>query len=311
MGNHVAKHASGLNKLLVDDKIDAEILLDEPAASHTTYQCGGNFKYFATANTISALQQILRTCEESGVEAFIIGKGSNLLVSDSGFDGMVVQLGVDFRHAKLDETETHIIAGAGVAFAKVSQMAYSNNLSGLEFSVGIPGTIGGALGMNAGTGGVGLCDVVSSVSILDKNNNWSLSKMTKENFSYGYHHSSLSDFGVAVECEIPLTKTVTSNLKTAMEEKLRKRNETQPIGHNCGSVFKNPEGDSAGRLIEECGLKGMRIGGAEVSTLHANFFPNVEGAKAQDVYSLIRLAQSEVKAKFGIELEPEVQLLGF
>ena len=311
MSNHVAKHASGLNQLLVDENIDAEITLDEPAATHTTYQCGGNFKYFATANTISALQQILRTCAASGVDVFIIGKGSNLLVSDSGFDGMVVQLGVDFRHAKLDETQTRIIAGAGVAFAKVSQMAYSNNLSGLEFSVGIPGTIGGALGMNAGTGGIGLCDVVSSVSILDANNNWSLTKMTKENFSHGYHQSSITKHGIAVECEIPLIKTVTSNLKNAMEEKLRKRNESQPLGHNCGSVFKNPEGDSAGRLIEECGLKGTRIGGAEISRLHANFFPNVDNAKAQDVMSLIRLAQGQVKAKFGIDLEPEVQFLGF
>lgn len=311
MSNHIPKHADALSRLLVDENIDAEILLDEPAASHTTYHCGGNFKYYACANSISALQQILRTCDASGVETYIIGKGSNLLVSDDGFDGMAVSLGVDFRNVKLIEEKQMIVAGAGVSFAKVSQMAYSNNLSGLEFSVGIPGTIGGALGMNAGTGGVGLCDVVSSVAVLDARENWALRKMTKENFSYGYHYSSLSEVGVAVECEIPLTKTVTSNLKTSMEEKLRKRNESQPLGHNCGSVFKNPEGDSAGRLIEECGLKGMRIGGAEISELHANFFPNVDNAKAHDVFSLIRLAQSEVKEKFGVELEPEVQLLGF
>ena len=311
MSNHAPKHASGLDRLLLNDAIDAEILLDEPASAHTTYQCGGNFKYFATANSISALQQILRTCEEGGVETYIIGKGSNLLVADSGFDGMAVALGMDFRHANLDEDAQTIVAGAGVSFAKVSQMAYSNNMSGLEFSVGIPGTIGGALGMNAGTCGVGLCDVVLSVSILDASENWRLRKLTKEDFNYGYHHSTIADFGVAVECAIPLTKTVTSNLKTDMEEKLRKRNATQPLGHNCGSVFKNPEGDSAGRLIEECGLKGKRIGGAEISELHANFFPNVDGASAQDVVDLINLAQSEVETKFGVKLEPEVQLLGF
>ena len=311
MAEHIPKHADALSRLLVDASIDAEILLDEPASAHTTYQCGGNFKYFATANSISALQQILRTCKEAGVETYIVGKGSNLLVSDSGFDGMAVQLGIDFRHAKLSENETSIVAGAGVAFAKVSQMAYSNNLSGLEFSVGIPGTIGGALGMNAGTGGVGLCDVVSSVSILSSQNNFVLTKMTKEDFGHGYHYSCISECGVAVECEIPLTKTVTSNLKKEMEEKLKKRNATQPLGHNCGSVFKNPEGESAGRLIEECGLKGRRIGGAEISELHANFIPNVNDAKSSDVMALIRLAQSEVKAKFGIDLEPEVQLLGF
>ena len=308
---HAPKHASSLSKLLVDESIDAEILLDEPAAAHTTYQCGGNFKYFATVDSISALQQIMRTCEESGVETYIIGKGSNLLVADSGFDGMAVQLGLDFRHIKLLEETSTIVAGAGVAFAKVSQLAYSNNLSGLEFSVGIPGTVGGALGMNAGTSGIGLCDVVSSVSILDAKKGYALKKMAKDEFNFGYHHSSIGDFGIAVECEIPLTKTLTSNLKSAMEEKLRKRNESQPIGHNCGSVFKNPEGDSAGRLIEECGLKGKRIGGAEISKLHANFFPNVDGASAQDVKDLIDIARGEVLKKFGIELEPEVQLLGF
>ena len=233
MTNHTPKHASGLNRLLLDDSIDAEILLDEPASSHTTYQCGGNFKYFATANTISALQQILRTCKACGVKTYVIGRGSNLLVSDEGFDGMAVSLGMDFRHAKLDEDKSIIVAGAGVSFAKVSQMAYSNNLSGLEFSVGIPGTIGGALGMNAGTGGVGLCDVISTVSILDETENWRLRKLTKVDFTYGYHHSSIGDFGVSVECEIPLTKTATSNLKAEMEKKLRKRHETQPLGHNC------------------------------------------------------------------------------
>lgn len=305
------KHADSLSKLLLSKEIDAEILIDEPASAHTTYQCGGNFRFFATANSISALQQILRTCGECGVETYIVGKGSNLLVSDSGFDGMAVQLGRDFRHCKLIEETSTIVAGAGVAFAKVSQIAYSNNLSGLEFSVGIPGTVGGALGMNAGTGGVGLCDVVSTASVLDEKNSYALTKLARDDFNFGYRESSIRDVGIAVECEIPLKQTLTSNLKSEMEEKLRMRNESQPIGHNCGSVFKNPEGDSAGRLIEECGLKGKRCGGAEISELHANFIPNVEDAKSQDVMDLINLAQSEVMKKFGIKLEPEVQLLGF
>lgn len=311
MTSNAPKHASELSRLLLDEELDAEILFDEPASSHTTYRCGGNFRYFASANSIFALQQILRCCESSGVQTFIIGKGSNLLVSDSGFDGMAVQLGVDFRNAKFDESSSTIISGAGVSFAKISQMAYVNNLSGLEFSVGIPGTVGGALGMNAGTGGVGLCDVVSYVSLLDKKDNYSLKKLSKDEFSFGYRTSSLSEIGVAVECEIPLTLAENSNLKFEMEKKLRKRNESQPLGHNCGSVFKNPQGESAGRLIEECGLKGKRIGGAEISSLHANFFPNVDDAKAQDVFDLIELAKSEVYAKFGIELEAEVKLLGF
>ena len=306
-----AKHANAFDQLIMDEKIDAEFFIDEPASKHTTYSCGGPFKHFAVANTISSLQQIMRTCKECNVETFLIGKGSNLLVADSGFDGMVVSLGIDFRHTKLDEKTNTIIAGAGVSFAKVSQLAYTNNLSGLEFSVGIPGTVGGALGMNAGTEGVGLCDVVSSVSILDKRDNYSLKKLTKQDFEFGYHASSISKRGIALECEIPLKPAKTRDLQVTMEEKLKRRNASQPIGHNCGSVFKNPEGESAGKLIEDCGLKGKKIGGAEISTLHANFIPNVDDAKAQDVMDLILLAQDEVLKKFGVKLEPEVKFLGF
>lgn len=309
--NTTPKHANPFDQLIMDSSIDADFLIDEPAAQHTTYACGGNFKNFVTANTVGALQQILRTCKKCDVDVFVIGRGSNLLVSDRGFDGMVVSLGTDFRHLKLDEETNTIIAGAGVSFAKVSQLAYDNNLSGLEFSVGIPGTVGGALGMNAGTCGVGLCDVVSSVSILDKNDNYTLKKIKKEDFDFGYHTSALRDLGVALECEIPLTLSKTRDLQVIMEEKLKARNASQPLGHNCGSVFKNPEGMSAGKLIEDCGLKGKRIGGAEISPLHANFIPNVEDADAQDVMDLILLAQEEVFKKFGVKLEPEVQFLGF
>lgn len=309
--NNTPKHANPFDQLIMDPSIDAEFLIDESAALHTTYACGGIFKHFVIANTISALQQILRTCKKCGVEVFMIGRGSNLLVSDRGFDGLVVSLGTDFRNLKLDEETNTIIAGAGVSFAKVSQLAYANNLSGLEFSVGIPGTVGGALGMNAGTCGVGLCDVVSSVSILDKNDNYSLKKIKKEDFTFGYHTSALRDLGVALECEIPLSVSKTRDLQVTMDEKLKQRNALQPLGHNCGSVFKNPEGMSAGKLIEDCGLKGTRIGGAEISPMHANFFPNVGDATSQDVMDLILLAKEEVFKKFGVELEPEVQFLGF
>lgn len=309
--NKIPKHGNSLMKLLTSDAFDADVSFDEPASAHTTYQCGGNFKYFVVANSISALQEVLRKAVETGTDYFVIGKGSNTLVSDSGFDGLAVSLGRDFRNLTCDENTGKIIAGAGVSFARVSQTAFSNALCGLEFAVGIPGTIGGALGMNAGTEGVGLGDVVTSVSFLDKNDDFQLKKLNGSEISWGYHTSELGDLGVAVECELDLQKEHGAGLKAKMEEKLARRNATQPAGHNCGSVFKNPEGDSAGRLIEECGLKGTRIGGAEISTKHANFIPNVDDASATDVKALIDLARESVKEKFDIELEPEVILLGF
>lgn len=305
------RHADKLNMLLLDEDFDCEVLFDEPAAKHTTYRCGGPFKVYCNVNSVGALQDLLRACKETNTSFEMIGKGSNLLVSDEGFDGVVCTLGRDFRKTNLDKETCMITAGAGVAFAKVSQLAFNNMLAGLEFAVGIPGTIGGALGMNAGTGGVGLCDVVSSVSILDKNDDFKLKKITRDEFEYGYHTSQIVKLGYAVECEIALEKSKTWDLKVHMEQKLKQRNATQPLGHNCGSVFKNPDGDSAGRLIEAAGLKGTRIGGAEISELHANFFPNVDNCKAQDVMDLINLARNTVKEKFGVELEPEVKFLGF
>lgn len=305
------RHADKLNMLLLDEDFDCEVLFDEPAAKHTTYRCGGPFKVYCNVNSVGALQDLLHACKETNTSFEMIGKGSNLLVSDEGFDGVVCTLGRDFRKTNLDKETCMITAGAGVAFAKVSQLAFNNMLAGLEFAVGIPGTIGGALGMNAGTGGVGLCDVVSSVSILDKNDDFKLKKITRDEFEYGYHTSQIVKLGYAVECEIALEKCKTWDLKVHMEQKLKQRNATQPLGHNCGSVFKNPDGDSAGRLIEAAGLKGTRIGGAEISELHANFFPNVDNCKAQDVMDLINLARNTVKEKFGVELEPEVKFLGF
>lgn len=298
-------------KHLNPDNYDGEIILDEPAALHTTYHCGGNFEFFVVANSISALQEVLRYAVACDVPYFIIGKGSNTLVSDAGFSGVAVSLGRDFRNLHCDPETGKIVCGAGVSFARLSQTAFSNSLKGLEFAVGIPGTVGGALGMNAGTEGIGLGDVISSVSYLDKNDNFRLKKVDASDVKWGYHKSGIFEYGVVVECELTLEHDKSGQLKSLMEQKLARRNATQPVGHNCGSVFKNPEGDSAGRLIEACGLKGTRVGGAEISTLHANFFPNVDGASASDVKALIDLAQKEVKDEFNIELEPEVILLGF
>ena len=305
------KHLNALDKLLADDALDADVFFDESAAKHTTYKCGGDFKYYVVTHSIFALQSLIRAALEVGASYYIVGKGSNLLVSDDGFDGLAISLGRDFRELKFDEQNCTVTCGAGVSFARLCQFAFTNNLSGLEFAVGIPGTIGGALCMNAGTEGVGIGDVVESVSLLDANDNFNIRKLSKSEIDWGYHASGLAQIGVALECEVKLKKYASADLQARMDEKLRRRNEKQPLGFNCGSVFKNPDGDFAARLIDECGLKGKQIGGAKIEELHANFFSNVDHASASDVMSLINVAKEAVKVKFDVVLEPEVKLLGF
>ena len=305
------KHLNALDQLLANDNFDADVFFKESASMHTTYKCGGDFKYYVVAHSIFALQSLLRAAYEVGIPYYMIGKGSNLLVSDDGFDGVVISLGNDFRYLNYDENLSTVTCGAGVSFARLCQFAFTNSLSGLEFAVGIPGTIGGALCMNAGTGGVGIGDVVKSISILDVNDNFSLKNCRGEEMEWSYHSSSLYKNAIALECKVSLKKYAGADLQMRMDEKLKSRNAKQPLGFNCGSVFKNPEGDYAARLIEECGLKGRRIGGAEICEKHANFFSNVDAASASDVKALIDLAQDRVYEKFQIKLEPEVKLLGF
>lgn len=306
----MATHANGLDSLALKRGFDGEIELTEPMSAHTSYHVGGNAKYFIVANSLGSLIEVLKVCKMSNVEYFICGKGSNLLVSDNGFDGAVICLGRDFRKISIDD-ETHTItAGAGVQTGQVAQEAMNRSFSGMEFASGIPGTIGGALAMNAGIQDQTISSIVKSVSFVDKET-FEIKKVAKQEIDWGYRKTNLSDFGIAVECELKFADRVDEMVRAKMEALLNKRKATQPFGYSCGSVFKNPPGHSAGKLIEDAGLKGKTIGGAQVSDVHGNFITNINDASASDIKQLIDLVKQSVLDKFGVKLECEVKLLGF
>ena len=287
--------------------LSGNVRADEPMRKHTTFRIGGPAAYFVTCDTLSDLTAATRLLLESNTEWVVLGRGSNLLVSDEGWPGAVLVLGRDFRrHAVHDE---HLQAGAGTVLGALVQEAYSRGLSGLEFAVGIPGTLGGALAMNAGSKECWIGSIVESVSLLVPGEG--LIALRGPEVSWGYRRSGLAERGIIVEAVLRAVEADSDSIRYAMDGSLRRRKLTQPMGAaSAGSVFVNPEGDSAGRLIEAAGLKGARVGGAAVSAVHANFIVNEGGASALDVVTLVRQIMSTVRDRYGIELRPEIRFLG-
>ncbi|MRS12504.1 MAG: UDP-N-acetylmuramate dehydrogenase [Actinobacteria bacterium] len=274
---------------------------------HTTFRIGGPADLHVTCETLADLADAVRVCDEHEVPWTVIGKGSNLLVADDGYHGAILCLGREFKAHSVDGAG--IKAGAACILAYIVRDAFSKGLAGLEFAVGIPGTVGGALSMNAGTAGVWMGSVVESVTLFVPGAG--LKRVRGGDIAWGYRRSGLSERGVIVECVLELAESDKTRIRRQMEESLERRKETQPLSMpSAGSVFRNPEGDSAGRLIEAAGLKGTRLGGAKVSEVHANFIVNDGGATAADVVGLIRKIQMTVRDTYGIELKPEIRFLG-
>ena len=287
--------------------LGGDVRRGEVMARHTTFRIGGPARYFVTCNTLSDLAGALHVVELTDLESVVIGRGSNLLVADAGWPGVVIVLGRDFRKHTVDDTHLH--AGAGAVLAALVQEAYSKGLSGLEFAVGIPGTLGGALVMNAGSREQWIGSIVESVTLFEPGSG--LVKVRGPEVTWSYRRSSLAERGIIVEAVLKVAEADRDTIRFGMDGSLRRRRRTQPIGAACaGSVFVNPEGDSAGRLIEAAGLKGTRIGGARVSEVHANFIVNERDARAEDVVALVRLIMSTVKDRHGVELKPEIRFLG-
>lgn len=279
----------------------------EPMARHTTYRIGGPATIFAVCDNIGDVSRCLETLAEAGMEWTVLGKGSNVLVSDDGYDGAVIVLGKEFRRHRTEEGR--IRSGAGVTLAAVVQDAYSRGLSGLEFAVGIPGTVGGCLAMNAGSRDEWISSRVETVTVYAPGDG--LRVLRGPEVAWGYRTSSLVEHGVIIECSLALVEGEADRIRQTMEARFRSRKSSQPIGMpSAGSVFVNPAGDSAGRLIEACGLKGMSHGGAQISEVHANFIVNTGGATADDVMVLIRAVREEVCERHGICLETELRFLG-
>ena len=306
-----ARHAcSPLEALLVDSSFEADVYPDEPMRRHTMYRIGGPARFYVQVASIGALKRLVQACQATATPWVAVGRGSNLLVSDEGFPGVVITLGRDFRACRFDDETCRFCVGAGVPLSSVVQEAFRRCLSGLEFAVGTPGTVGGALRMNAGTREQGIASQVVSVTTLSPRTG--LVRREASDITWGYRSSSFAPDDVIVECELSVKPADPYLLRGKMEASHTRRKKTQPLTlPSCGSVFKNPEGASAGQLIEAVGLKGAQSGDAQISEVHANFIVNRGNATARDVLELINLARSKVYEAYGIELQPEVRFLGF
>lgn len=290
-------------------KLGAEVEENAPMSKYTSFKAGGTAALLITPVSVSSLREIILFCKENEIPYFILGNGSNVLVRDEGFDGAVIHLGAALSKITLKDENT-IVVEAGASLKSICMFALEHSLAGLEFAYGIPGTLGGAVYMNAGAYGGEMKDVLKSVSHIDCDGELGLSE--KENLDLSYRHSAYSDNGFTVtSAEIELQKGNYDEIKAKMNELMSKRRSKQPIEYpSAGSTFKRPEGYFAGSLIEECGLKGKCIGGAEVSTKHAGFIINKNKATATDILDLIKFVQDTVFEKHGVQLEPEVKIIG-
>lgn len=289
------------------DPID--IKLNEPMKKHTTVNVGGICDVLVTPSSIEQIIEILKELKSRNIKYYIIGNGSNLLVSDDDIHAVIIKLWSRFSSVNIDGEK--ITALSGTSMPKISLEAKKNSLSGLEFACGIPGSVGGAVFMNAGCYGSQISDIIEGVTYLDKDGN--IKKIQKDDMDFGYRKSIFrSDRNMVIlSATFKLKRGDITSIKNIMEENSLARREKQPLEYpNFGSTFKRPEGYFVGKLIEEAGLKGYRIGGAQVSTKHTGFIVNIDNATAKDIIELISYIQKIVYEKFNVRLEPEVEYIG-
>ena len=284
------------------------VRLHEPMKKHTTFRIGGPADYYLCPHSIEELQKILQICKEKKIEFFILGNGSNLLVSDKGYRGAVIQLWKNF--SDIDRKGTTIIVKAGALLSKVAAEALEESLTGMEFASGIPGTMGGAVMMNAGAYGGEMKDIIREVTVLTREGE--LLTLSKEEMNFGYRTSVVKEKGyVVISAELQLRKGDREEIRKVMDELKERRVTKQPLDMpSAGSTFKRPEGYFAGKLIMDAGLRGFSVGGAQISEKHCGFVVNKGDATAADVLGLIGEVQKRVQEKFGVALEPEVKFLG-
>lgn len=282
---------------------------NESMSKHTSFKIGGNAQALIEVTNNEGLIDILSRCKEAKVPYFILGKGSNLLVSDNGIEGVVIKLGGVFTQIKMLDPET-IYCGAGVSLAKLCTFACEQGLSGLEFAWGIPGSVGGAAYMNAGAYGGEMKDVISSCTHIDSDNKTGTYGVCQLDLSYRHSVYSENNF-VITGVTVRLHKDSSVEIRNRMNDFMSRRKEKQPLGYpSAGSVFKRPQGYFAGALIQEANLKGKQIGGAQVSEKHSGFIINKGNATCKDVMDLVAYIQKSVKEKSGVDLECEIKPVG-
>ena len=284
------------------------VLFDEPMSQHTTFRIGGPADVFTMPENYEQIREVLRLCKEEKLPFFVLGNGSNLLVSDSGYRGVIIQMDRNMEEIRLDGEEIHACAGA--LLSSVAVAARNASLTGFEFAGGIPGTIGGAAVMNAGAYGGELKDVLKEVTVMTREGE--ILTIPADKLEMGYRTSIIKTAGYLVlEAVISLKKGDEEKIRAVMKELSERRTEKQPLDYpSAGSTFKRPEGYFAGKLIMDSGLRGYRAGGAQVSEKHCGFVINAGGATAEDVRSLMDHVIRVVREKYGVTLEPEVKFLG-
>lgn len=287
---------------------ERNVLIDEPMKNHSSFKVGGAADILVTPTSTIQLSEILKFCKKENVPIFIIGNGSNLIVSDKGIRGVVIKIFDNFNGYEVEEDTISVYAGA--LLSKVSNIALKNELTGLEFAAGIPGTLGGAVAMNAGAYGGEMKDVVVETEYMDLNGQVKVLRGDEREFGYRTSYI-LKNSCIVLKSVLHLKKGNKEEIKALMDDLNRRRKEKQPLEMpSAGSVFKRPEGYFAGKLIEDCKLKGYRIGGAQVSEKHCGFIVNTGNATASDIQNLIKHIQDTVKSTYGIELQTEVRIIG-
>ena len=284
------------------------VLLEEPMKRHTTFRIGGPAEVFVMPGNLEEVQRILEICRTEDLPYFILGNGSNLLVSDRGYRGVVIQLDRNFGEVKVEGTEIH--ASAGALLSTIAVAARRASLTGFEFAGGIPGTLGGAVVMNAGAYGGEMKDVLRKVMVMDQSGK--VFEIPAEELQMGYRTSIIKTAGyIVLGAVLSLKEGNLEEIKMLTRKLSEQRTSKQPLEYpSAGSTFKRPEGYFAGKLIQESGLQGFQVGGAQVSEKHCGFVINKDQATAADIAELIRQVQDRVEEKFGVRLETEVKRLG-
>ena len=286
---------------------DSNVRCDEPMSSHCTFRAGGTAKYYVIPDEYTKVRDVLRLCVEENIPYYVIGNGSNLLVQDDGFDGVIIE--IDSALAKIEINGNEIVAKAGAKLSKIAVKALNESLTGFEFAHGIPGNLGGAVTMNAGAYGGEMKDVLKWVKVLD--NNGEMKTLKAEELELGYRTSIIvKEKMIVLEACIELHEGNRDEIEMHMKELMAKRKEKQPLEYpSAGSTFKRPEGYFAGKLIQDAGLKGYRVGGAMVSEKNSGFVINYDNATATDIINLMKDVRKKVDEEFQVTLEPEVKIL--
>ena len=294
-------------KLLSILKVE-QVKKDEPMKIHTTFRVGGPASYFVTPETEEEVAKVIEVCTQENVPYYIVGNGSNLLVSDQGYEGVIIQIYKQMNRVEITENEIH--AQAGALLSMIANRAMEAELTGFEFAAGIPGTLGGACVMNAGAYGGEMKDVLKEVTVLTDEGEFLT--IPKEELELGYRTSVIAKKGyIVIEAVLELKSGNADEIRAYMDELKEKRITKQPLEYpSAGSTFKRPEGYFAGKLIQDADLRGFRVGGAQVSEKHCGFVINKDHATAADIVELMQQVSDRVEEKFGVKLEPEVKRLG-